>query len=135
MLLGWKDGEGKRFGDTGGLLDTTNFARVQFDNEGEHRNLLWNVALGDLRIEKALPKNLEAVAIGSYVRVRDDVLPVRGWGGVRQGDIGIVVSLAGSCATCAFAKQERWRGYVDELEVLDKDEVQEFIMIRSEGHF
>ena len=46
-----------------------------------------------------------------------------------------MVSLAGSCATCAFAKQERWRGYVDELEVLDKDEVQEFIMIRSEGHF
>ncbi len=132
-VSGWINRKGERFGNTQGLNDR-GFARVKFSNENKWRNLIWNVAISLLKAEvDDLSEFRKTVAIGSYVKVRPGIVPMRGWGLVTPFDIGRCVRLKGRMMTCSFLRQKVWRGYADELTV--QEDVEELIMIRDEGPF
>ena len=121
--------------------------RVAFENEAYHRDLVSNVPLASgLRYEMYRPANQgqqdgresrppegtgapnimnvnvtvtdEPVAMGRFVRIRRGVRPLRGFGGVSGEEIGLCVNVKHRLATACFEKQNTWRAFVDELEVV-----------------
>ena len=74
----------------------------------------------------------EAIALGSFVKIKPKITPMRGWAGILPGEIGRVLTLRGRLATVVFEHQKFWRAYVDELEEV---EVEELVLIRDEGPY
>eukprot|EP00392_Amoebophrya_sp_AT5.2_P014440 g14589.t1 len=60
----------------------------------------------------------EPVAVGRFVRIRRGVRPLRGFGGVSGEEIGLCLNVKARLATACFEKQNTWRAFVDELEVV-----------------
>jgi hypothetical protein len=72
----------------------------------------------ELKIDALLPSQAMAVAMHCWVRVKPGITPVRGWGGIKREEVGIVTRLMGNRVTVAFARQPVWRAYTDEVEVV-----------------
>lgn len=66
------------------------------------------------------------IVVGAYVKltIEEGKRPAHGWGGVSNGDIGVVRSLSdGSVVYVDFPEQNDWRGILSELTVLSGEEV------------
>ncbi|CAD7949935.1 unnamed protein product [Amoebophrya sp. A120] len=72
------------------------------------------------------------ITVGSFVRVKPNVVPCRGWGKVTKNCVGRVMRLQGLRAICAFPSQKSWTTTIDELEVVAARKIK---LLRAEGPF
>ncbi|WP_157452820.1 hypothetical protein [Brevibacillus sp. SKDU10] len=78
----------------------------------------------DEEVAEALRKVArEKIKPGVYVKltIADGEKPKYGWGGVRNGDIGVVCAVDDSCVTVNFPAHRDWEGHIDELTVATEE--------------
>lgn len=80
----------------------------------------WYVVLRE-RVE---PSPSPEFKVGDHVRVKDNVAPRYGWGGVRPGDVGKVARVSGNGLTIDFPKQRGWLGHSSEMETAPQPQPQ-----------
>jgi hypothetical protein len=87
-------------------------------------------------VKRELPK-VPKITVGSKVRVKAGVEPRAGWGSVKRDDVGVIRefkdtycrltagldNLKGTEVVIDFPRQRFWKGFIDELEIVDENGV------------
>ncbi|CAE7438569.1 unnamed protein product [Symbiodinium sp. CCMP2456] len=61
------------------------------------------------------------IEVGDFVKVQDGVTPAYGWGAVKPGQWGKLVSISGDNCTVHFPSHSGWSGKLEEMELIPKD--------------